>query len=319
MVKGKDKPHYIMPEITIIPDASINNVHTTLCGAIDCFLSNHPKTIMALSGGWDSRILACISSELGYDIPAYTTYNHLESRMAKKVCKALNMSRHYFFEIQYEITEEDYNRIEKVCIDSLGTTAFWAIFEQIRVVERLSDLGIYGNTTHIMHGGRFNELLQGVDLYSMLSAINFGREINCPWLPRLCLPYLNTDVISSIFSLPEDVRRNKHFQFMFLLEVFPELAKIPSTNTYNRLLVNRVDRFLKLFGRPRLFHQLDVNRLLRVNREFLLRKLRRYEEWDDEIPVGKAISMMKQNKIVDEKHIMMTLICGILLDHGDTV
>ena len=372
MIKTKNLPHQPVPEISVSRNGTTDDVYDALCAVIEDVFNKHSDVIMPVSGGWDSRIIAGIVSDLGYSIPTYAAYHFGESLMAKKVCKKLGMT-HYHLDTDISLNEETYDRVKQIAIDYLGTKSVGSIFAENVVTNCLSDIGICDRkTTIILHGGMANGLLayavyydtpesyyehfvqkdapswckkisrdnhykvlSGLDKNSMsvkFAALSWRRKLNYTRTLNLEPIYLDSGVLSAIYSLPDSIRGNRDFQSHFLKKKFPELSKIPSTNVYfpfvsrdYRALVNvigrnttrKINAILRRCRKSLFLGGMDLDYFVYVNRDFLMKKLRRFTECDKRIPIRQGISMLEQGTIKHGGYILRILTSAILMVYGD--
>jgi len=269
MIKRRSLPRYPIPEVTLRPSSSLDEVYYALRRAVENAFKKEPNCAITLSGGQDSRIAAGIVAELGFDIPALTYYSAFEAKVAAKVCAKLSL-KHYFVPRSYDISDAFLEKVIKVTGELGGTKGVVNIASNLRLQQALDKLGVKTNITTTA----FNEVL-GTDLrernfeayFNTFASRSFPEWYRVRAYRSLCeycshmsideiilkvtvqelrrrqvkLSYkipdsihiiLDADVLSAIYSLPYHERQPTVFQRRILKNYFPELYKIPSTTYY---------------------------------------------------------------------------------------
>lgn len=292
-------PQYQVPRIKK-RESNYAVIHEAILNSVAQTLENHPDTALGLSGGLDTRLIAGAVSELDYDIPVYTFYSRIESMIAERVCKKLGLS-HHFYPSDYTLSPEQIAEINKLKQAYAGTRSITQIHLTLQVKHILEELGCNG----VLHGGRLNELLGftvprcGPDAFFKrlakpgpyydlahdsfmdetrdLSIDEISLYVRIPAtlpriieydLPRFHYIYLDECVVSSIYSLPYEMRRSTELQHHLLKRYHPELYRIPSLGSCNNIygvpetvsktVIKAVNRIYHSLGKPRPVHTFDA-------------------------------------------------------------
>lgn len=270
MIKGIHLPQYSIPKVTFRQNTCMADYYSALKSAVDKALSAEPKCAITVTGGQDSRILAGIVAELGFDIPAFTFYSAFESKIAARVCAKLGL-KHYFSPIGYDLDYEFLEKTTKVIGELYGTKDLISTFMDLKIQHEMNKHGVKA----LLHGGRANEILGSV-LYSQRDIKNYfekradhsmdvwyktsayrsfldytsGMNIDEVFLeatvkstltrntslshdlPNLKLPFIDSNVISVLYGLPYSERLPGIFQQKVLRKYFPDLNNIPTTTNF---------------------------------------------------------------------------------------
>lgn len=279
MIKGIHLPQYSIPKVTFRKNTSMDDYYSALKSAVDKALSSEPKCAITVTGGQDSRILAGIAAELGYDIPAFTFYSAFESKIAARVCVKLGL-KHYFSPIGYDLDNEFLEKITKVTGELHGTKDLISTFMEMKIKHEMNKHGV----KTLLHGGRANEILGSV-IYSQRDKENYfekradhsmdawyktrayrsfldytsGMNIDEIFLevtvkstltrntslsydlPNLKLPFIDSNVISVLYGLPYSERLPGIFQQKVLKQFFPDLNNIPTTTNFAPNFPNQIN------------------------------------------------------------------------------
>ena len=154
MIKGRRLPQFLIPEVYLRPRSSLEEVYHALRNAIQKTLNEETNCAVTVSGGQDSRILACIVAELGFDIPAFTYYSAFEAKIAARVCDKLGL-KHYYAPIGYDMNDAFLEKETKVIGELGGIKDVVIVNMGLRVQQMLDKLDV----KTLIHGGRFNEVL----------------------------------------------------------------------------------------------------------------------------------------------------------------
>jgi asparagine synthetase B (glutamine-hydrolysing) len=245
---------------------SVDDVYVALKEATEKLIA--PDTIIGLSGGVDSRIVAGITAEIE-KIPAFTSgTSNLEKRIAHKIASTLKLP-HHLINIDMHLDEEAIEKLKTHVKSSGGTLDVFNLYLHTSTMRHLKKHGIkkiltaYGfdeincgsfsfkiNSTrkfcrafteafaHPLLPKQYREtaernLIKSCQnipfraIYPLMWIRNVLKDYDIEDFARQKTPLIDSNVLSTITSLPHEQRICKRIQKAILRKHFPKLYPIP--------------------------------------------------------------------------------------------